>query len=170
MRSLRRAQRDGPVGLRQVLVDQRQRREMAGDRSSIAARNRPGECRLTTHQRVLQGSSGQRRDDPSRDAAWIVTDELLTEQLFAPSCKTQRLEGIGDDRDHVIAGMGQSRVVQGSGVLAHAERLSAVLQHQGLRDRVTDFVGGGDPEAAVDQSGDVLVGAGEGHRRMNGQR
>src|SRR5271165_2249515 len=66
--------------------------------------------------------------------------------------------------------MGQRGVIQRPCVLANPERLTADLQHQGLRDRVTDLVGRGDPEAGVRQPRDVLVGAGERHRRMNGQR
>jgi hypothetical protein len=48
--------------------------------------------------------------------------------------------------------------------------LPAHLEHQRLRDRLPDVVGGGDPEAGVGQPADVLVGAGERHRRVNRQR
>ena len=61
-------------------------------------------------------------------------------------------------------------MIERPGVLADPERFAADLEDQRLRDGVADVVGGGDAEAGVGQSGDVLVGAGECHRRVNGQR
>ena len=66
--------------------------------------------------------------------------------------------------------MRQGGVVQRSRVLTHAERLAADLEDQRLADRVAHVVGRGDAEAAVGQPLDVLVGPGERHRGMNGQR
>ena len=61
-------------------------------------------------------------------------------------------------------------MVEGARVLPHPYRFTADLQHQRLRDRVSDLVGGGDAEAGVGQAGDVLIGPGERHRRVDGQR
>ena len=66
--------------------------------------------------------------------------------------------------------MGQRGMVERSRLLANGEWFAADLEHQGLGDGVTDLVGCGDPEACLAQSGHVLVGAGEGHRRVDGQR
>ncbi len=65
--------------------------------------------------------------------------------------------------------MGQRRVVKRAGVLADPERLAADLEHQRLRDRVPDLIGGGDAEAALGQARRCPRRAGERHRRMDGQ-
>ena len=70
----------------------------------------------------------------------------------------------------MIAAVGERSVVERAGVFADPERLPADLQDQRCSDGVTDFVGRGDSEAGVGQAGDVLISAGERHRRMNGQR
>ena len=57
----------------------------------------------------------------------------------------------------MVARMSQRRVVQRAGVLADPERLAADLEHQRLRDRVPHLVGGGDAEAGVGQTCDVLI-------------
>ncbi len=144
--------------------------QMAGDRGRVTAGDRSGQRRLAPLQRVLQRCPRQRADHPLGDAAGRVADEFLPEQLLTPQRGPQRLDGVEQHGDDVIAGMRQRRVVQRAGVLADPERLAADLEHQRLRDGVADLVGGGDAEAGVGQSGDVLVGAGERHRGMDRQR
>ena len=70
----------------------------------------------------------------------------------------------------VVARVGQRGVVQRAGVLAHPEGLAADLEYQRLGDGVADLVGGGDAEARLGQSDDVLVGPRERHRGVDRQR
>jgi hypothetical protein len=143
---------------------------MLGDGGRVTARDRPGERGLAALQGVLQRRPGQRPDDAFGDAARLVVDGLLAEQFAATQRGPQRLECIGEHRHDVVAGVGQGGVVQDTGVLADTERLPAHLQDQRLPDRIPDIVGRGDPEARVGQPADVLVGAGECHRRVDCQR
>ena len=170
MRALGGPQGVHPVCLGQLRIDPAQRGQMLGDRGRVAAGDRAGERGLATLQRVLQRRPGQRPDDAFGDAAGLVVDGLLPEQFAAAQRGAQRLERVGDDRHDVVARVGQRGVVEDAGVLADTERLPAHLQHQRLRDRIADLVGRGDAEAGVGQPADVLVGAGERHRRVNRQR
>ncbi len=143
---------------------------MAGDGSGVTARDRTRECGLAALKCVLQRCSGERGDHALGDAAGSIADQLLAQQFLAPQCGAQCRNGVEQQGDAVIAGMGKGGVIQRAGVLAHAERLPADLQDQGLGDGVTDFVDGGDAEARVGQPVDVLVGTRERHRGMDGQR
>ncbi len=157
MRTLCGAQRVGPICLRELRDPLRRAPQVAGDRGRVATGDRAGQRRLPTLQRVLQRRPRQRTDHPLGDAAGRVADHLLPQQLLSPQRRPQRLDGVEQHGDDVVARMGQRGVVQRAGVLADPERLAADLEHQRLRDRVSDLVGGGDAEAGVGQSRDVLV-------------
>ena len=70
----------------------------------------------------------------------------------------------------MITAVRQRRVVQRASLLANTERLTADLQHQRLGDGVSDLVSRGDPEACLGQSGNIFIGTGERHRRVDGKR
>ena len=58
---------------------------MVGHRARVAAGDRSRQRRLTPQQRVLQRGAGQRADHSFGDAARILADGLLAEQLLTPS-------------------------------------------------------------------------------------
>jgi hypothetical protein len=100
-------------------------------------------------QRVLQRRPGQRADHPFGDPSRCIADELLAEQFLAPQRGPERLDGVEHHRHHVVARVGQRRVVERAGVLAYPKRLTADLEYQGCGDGVADLVGGGDAEARL---------------------
>jgi hypothetical protein len=70
--------------------------------------------------------------------------------------------------DHqVVRTVGESRVVQGTVGLGDHDRLGPDLHREGLRHR-QDPGPGGDRDRAPDQPGQVTLGAGEGHGRVQG--
>ena len=147
-----------------------ERPQMTGDRGGVTAGDRTGQRRLAALQRVLQRRPGQRADHPLGDAARLVADQFLAEQFLPPQRGAQRLDGVEQHRDDVVAGMRQRGVIQRAGVLTDPEGLAADLEHQRLGDRVSHLVGRGDAEAGVGQPDDVLVGPGERHRGVDRQR
>ena len=143
---------------------------MTRDGGGVATGHRTGQSSLAALQRVVQRRAGQWADDPLGDPPGCVTDELLTQQLLALQCRSQRLDRVEHQGHDVIARMRQRRVVEGAGVLADAERLATDLEHQRLGHGVSDLVGGGDTETRAAQPVDVLVRPGERHRRVDRQR
>ncbi len=143
---------------------------MSGDGGGVTARDRTRERSLSALERVLQRRAGQRGDDPLREAAGRVHDQFLAEQFLPCQRRSQRLDGVQQDGDHVVASVRQRRVIERTRVLPHPEGLTTDLQHQRLGDGVSDLVRRGDAEAGFGKPDDVLVGSGERHRGVNGQR
>ena len=106
---------------------------MSRNRGSVTADDRARQRRLPALQRVLERRPRQRTDHPLGNAAGCVADQFLPQQLLTPQRGPQRLNGIEQHGDDVIARMRQRRVVERAGVLADPERLAADLA-SGARD------------------------------------
>lgn len=170
MRTRRGAQRVDPIRLSQLRIRLVQRSQMPGDGGRVTAGHGSGQRGLATLQGVLQRGAGQRSDDAFGDPARLVVHPLLPQQFVAAHRHPQRLQRIRKHRHQVIGGVRQRGVIEHARLLAHTERFAAHFQHQRRGDGIAHLVGGGDTEAGVGQPGDVLVGAGERHRRVNRQR
>ena len=85
------------------------------------------------------------------------------------TCLGKDLSGLGDERDEVVAAVGEGRVVQRPRLLGYPHRLAAHLHDEGLGDGA-QRLGRGDPEARLVQPGEVERGAREGHRGVQRQR
>ena len=165
-----RSKRIGAIGLRQLGINICQRREVRRDRSRVAAGDGTGQCRLSPLQGVLQSGASEWSDDPLRQAAGRVTDQFLAQQLFSRERSTKGRECVAEQGDDVVAAVCQGRVIERAGILADPERLAADLEHQRLGDGIADLVGRGDTETRTGEPVEILVGAGEGHRRVDRNR
>ena len=131
-----------------------QLRDVRGDRTGVAAGHRPGQGGVTGAQGVVEGRAEQRAEHPVG-----VLDPGLGQQLHR----------LGDQGDQVVRAEGEGRVVERTVLLRDPLGLPAHLDDQGLGGQ-PQLLGGGDAEGAAGEPLHVDLGAGEGHRRVQGQR
>ena len=105
------SQRIGAIGLRQFGIDFFQGTQVGSHRGGVTSGDRTGECRLTTPQGVLQGSTGEWADDSFGQAAGLIADGFLSQEALSGQRGTQGGHRICQQGDDVIAAVRQRRVV-----------------------------------------------------------
>jgi hypothetical protein len=131
-----------------------QRGHVRGHGIRVAAGDRAGQARVTEPQRIVEGRGQQRAEQARR---------------FGYPGGPEQVLGLGHQRDQVVGGARERRVVQVPVLLGDEHRLAAHLDRQGL-GRGPEYLGRGNPEARPPQPVHVVAAPGERHHRMQRQR
>jgi hypothetical protein len=125
---------------------------VGADGLHVAANDRAREGRVAVLERVVEGGGQQRAERGGRVLGAGGGEDL---------------HRLGDEGDEVVGTVGETRVVERAAVLRDPHRATAQVGHQRLREPAVG-VGGGHAEHAAGQAGQVDLGAGEGHRGVQG--
>ena len=127
---------------------------MCGHSRRVTAGDRAGQARVAEAQRVVQRREEQRPEQPRG--------------LRHPG-RPEQVRGLGDERDQVVGGAGERRVIQLALLLGDEDRLAAHLDHQRL-GRGPEHLGRGHAEAGSPEPVHVVAAAGERHHGVQRQR
>ena len=127
---------------------------MRRNRSRVAACDRPRQRAVAHPEGIVERGAEQRCDQPLG-----IIDARVA----------QEIQALGHEGDEVVRAVGKSRVIGRAVLLGDPERLATHLDDERLCHR-PQHVGGGDPEGAVAEPGEVQARAGEGHHGVQGQR